>query len=128
MFPRAFKPFAWSIQTTKASRSTSYVSPILTCDVSVESSSKSLLDLKSPLLWEALRFSWDASKTPLSAATDSSDGAAVTGRDPVGGKDTSQRPSGSAGIPSVMGDKGIKGMALIDSLDLDSVVRRRIRC
>lgn len=52
----------------------------------------------------------------------------MTGRVPVGGRWISQRLSGSAGIPSVMGDIGMNGMELIDSLDFESAVNSRSLC
>ena len=52
----------------------------------------------------------------------------MTGRVPVGGRWISQRLSGSAGIPSVMGDIGMNGIELIDSLDFESAVNSRNLC
>lgn len=52
----------------------------------------------------------------------------MTGRVPVGGRWISQRLSGSAGIPSVIGDIGMNGMELIDSLDFESAVNSRSLC
>lgn len=52
----------------------------------------------------------------------------MTGRVPVGGRWISQCLSGNAGIPSVMGDIGMNGMELIDSLDFESAVNSRSLC